>query len=152
MNNEKLKIKCKKIVGGITSGKLLVSEQPINFLAMIDIKTGKITDKNHKLNSQSLKNSILIFPNAIGSSVGAYTIFSLKNNNTSPNGIICTNSVDITTASGCAISNIPLVYIDKTNFEELKNYLDKKDKNSNGIILDAEKEIITLFFDNDKSI
>ena len=95
MNNEKFKIKCKKIVGGITSGKLLVSEQPINFLAMIDIKTGKITDKNHKLNSQTLKNSILIFPNAIGSSVGAYTIFSLKNNNTSPNGIICTNYVSI---------------------------------------------------------
>ena len=57
MNNEKIKIKCKKIVGGISSGKLLVSEQPINFLAMVDVKTGKVTDKNHKLNSQILKNN-----------------------------------------------------------------------------------------------
>src|SRR6476469_3553789 len=142
MNNEKFKIKCKKIVVCITSGKLLVSEQPINFLAMIDIKTGKITDKNHKLNSQTLKNSILIFPNAIGSSVGAYTIFSLKNNNASPNGIICTNSVDITTASGCAISNIPLVHINKSNFEKLNNYSIEKGKNNTKIIVDAENEFI----------
>ena len=148
MNNEKLKIKCKKIVGGITSGKLLVSEQPINFLAMIDIKTGKITDKNHKLNSQTLKNSILIFPNAIGSSVGAYTIFSLKNNNTSPNGIICTNSVDITTASGCAISNIPLVFIEKKENE----YLNKNRNGNMDIILDADNGFIILNITNDKSI
>jgi predicted aconitase with swiveling domain len=148
MNNEKFKIKCKKIVGGITSGKLLVSEQPINFLAMIDIKTGKITDKNHKLNSQTLKNSILIFPNAIGSSVGAYTIFSLKNNNTSPNGIICTNSVDITTASGCAISNIPLVFIEKKENE----YLNKNRNGNMDIILDADNGFIILNTINDKSI
>jgi predicted aconitase with swiveling domain len=148
MNNEKFKIKCKKIVGGITSGKLLVSEQPINFLAMIDIKTGKITDKNHKLNSQTLKNSILIFPNAIGSSVGAYTIFSLKNNNTSPNGIICTNSVDITTASGCAISNIPLVFIEKKENE----YLNKNRNGNMDIMLDADNGFIILNNTNDKSI
>jgi predicted aconitase with swiveling domain len=147
MNNEKFMINCKRIIGGLTSGKLLVSEQPINFLAMIDIKTGKISDKNHKLNNQTLKDSILVFPNAIGSSVGAYTIFSLKNNNTSPNGIICTNSVDITTASGCAISNIPLVFIEKKEYEYLK-------KNRNGnidIILDADKGFI-IFNTNDKSI
>jgi len=148
MKNEKFNIKCKKIVGGITSGKLLVSEQPINFLAMIDIKTGKITDKNHKLNSQTLKNSILIFPNAIGSSVGAYTIFSLKNNNTSPNGIICTNSVDITTASGCAISNIPLVFIEKKENE----YLNKNRNSNMDIILDADNGFIILNTTNDKSI
>ena len=148
MNNEKIKIKCKKIVGGISSGKLLVSEQPINFLAMVDVKTGKVTDKDHKLNSQILKNSILVFPNAIGSSVGAYTIFSLKNNNTSPNGIICTNSVDITTASGCAISNIPLAYIEKKEYE----YLDKYRNGNIDIILDADRGFIILNTTNDKSI
>ena len=115
---------------------------------MIDIKTGQIMDKNHKLNNQTLKNNILVFPNAIGSSVGAYTIFSLKNNNTSPNGIICTNSVDMTTPSGCAISNIPLVHIEKKDYEYLK-----KNRNSNkDIILDADNEFIILNKTNDKSI
>jgi len=105
-------------------------------------------DKNHKLNSHTLKNSILIFPNAIGSSVGAYTIFSLKNNNTSPNGIICTNSVDITTASGCAISNIPLVFIEKKENE----YLNKNRNGNMDIILDADNGFIILNTTNDKSI
>ena len=148
MNYKKIKLKCKKIVGGATSGKLLVSEQPINFLAMIDVKTGKITDKNHILNNKVLKNNILVFPNAIGSSVGAYTIFSLKNNNTSPNGIICTNSVDITTASGCAISNIPLVHIENKDYE----YLNKHRNDNIDIILDADKGFIILNTIYDKSI
>ena len=139
-----MNIKCKKIVGGITKGKLLFSDQPINFLAMLNLKTGQIMDTNHKLNNLTLKNNILVFPNAIGSSVGAYTIFSLKNNNTSPNGIICTNSVDITTASGCAISNIPLVHIEKNNYEILKNHYEEKGKHSNDVVLDAENESIIL--------
>ncbi|MDQ6722899.1 MAG: DUF126 domain-containing protein [Thermoproteota archaeon] len=147
-----MKVKCKRIVGGIVKGKILFSEQPLNFLAMLNVKTGQVNDINHKLNNQTLKNNILVFPNAVGSSVGAYTIFSLKNNNTAPNGIICTNSVDITTASGCAISNIPLVYVDKNDLEELmRYYYDGNNKNSNNeIILDAENGFIIL--DNDKSI
>jgi predicted aconitase with swiveling domain len=119
---------------------------------MLDVKTRQIIDPSHKLNNQSLKGNILIFPNAIGSSVGAYTIFSLKKNNTAPYGIICTNSVDITTASGCAISNIPLVYI---NNEELKEFNKCYDCISIGrrseIILDADNENIIFDADN-KSI
>ncbi len=147
----RIKIECKRIVGGIAKGKLLFSDQPLNFLAMVNVKTGQINDIHHKLNNQTLKNNILVFPNAIGSSVGAYTIFSLKNNNASPNGIICTNSVDITTASGCAISNIPLVHINKSNFEKLNNYsIEEGNNNNTKIIVDAENEFI--FFNNDKSI
>jgi predicted aconitase with swiveling domain len=137
-------IKCKKIVGGIAKGKLLITDQPINFLAMLNLKTGQVIDPNHKLNNLTLKNNILVFPNSIGSSVGAYTIFSLKNNNTSPNGIICTDSVDITTASGCAISNIPLVYIENNNYEILKNYYGEKCKNDKEVILDAENGNVIL--------
>ncbi|HXT85247.1 MAG TPA: DUF126 domain-containing protein [Verrucomicrobiae bacterium] len=139
MKSNQNKLKCKRIVGGLTEGKPIFSDQPINFLSMMDIGTGKISDTKHNLNNQSLKNSILVFPNAIGSSVGAYTIFSLKNNNTSPNGIICTNSVDITTASGCAISNIPLVYIEQN---KLNDYRLNNNKYIEKIVIDAEDEYI----------
>jgi predicted aconitase with swiveling domain len=50
--------------------------------------------------------------------------------------------VDITTASGCAISNIPLVHINKSNFEKLNNYSIEKGKNNTKIIVDAENEFI----------
>ena len=107
-----LEIKCKKIVGGRTKGKLLLSKKPINFLGMVNTQSGEITNTSNGFERQNLKGKILVFPNSIGSSVGAYTIYSLKSNNVAPNGIICTNNVDITTASGCAISNIPLAFID----------------------------------------
>jgi predicted aconitase with swiveling domain len=35
-----MEIKCKRIVGGVTKGKLLFSEKPLNFLAMLNVKTG----------------------------------------------------------------------------------------------------------------
>lgn len=99
---------CKKIVGGSGQGAALVSTQPINFLAMVDAKTGRITDEKHELSGKSLKGSVLVFPNAIGSSVGAYVFYSLREAGTAPAAIVCTKA-DITTASGCAIARIPLV-------------------------------------------
>jgi hypothetical protein len=99
---------CGKIVGGSGEGRALVTAQPINFLAMVDTKTGKITDPKHDLYGKSLKGSVLVFPFAIGSSVGAYAIYSLKEYETAPSAVVCARA-DITTASGCAIANIPVV-------------------------------------------
>lgn len=99
---------CKKIVGGSGTGITLVTDQPINFLAMVDTKTGVITDPKHKLFGKSLKGTILVYPNAVGSSVGAYVFYSLAQNKVAPSAIAC-EKADITTASGCAIANIPVV-------------------------------------------
>ena len=99
---------CKKIVGGSGEGPAIVTTQPINFLAMVDQKTGMITDPRHELHEKSLKGAVLVFPYAIGSSVGAYAIYSMREYGTAPSAVVCT-SADITTASGCAIANIPVV-------------------------------------------
>lgn len=120
MNNS---LRCKVIVGGSASGRMLVTKQPINFLSSIDHFTGIITDSNHELYGQCLKNSLLVFPYAVGSSVGAYSIFALKSNGVSPSGIICTSKTDITTASGCAIANIPLLELHKDqDVPEMENF------------------------------
>jgi len=116
-----IKINCKKIVGGKANGLALLSNTPINMLSMLDTKTGRIIDKDHDLFNQTFKDRILVFPNCIGSSVGAYIFYSLKINGVSPKAIICTNSCDIITASGCAISNIPLVDGTGSSFESLDN-------------------------------
>lgn len=106
-------LKGKTIVGGIAKGRILSTTQPINFLSSVDSITGKITDKNHELFGKFLRDCILIFPYSVGSSVGAYSIFALKLNKVSPSGIICSLKTDITTASGCAIANIPLLELYK---------------------------------------
>ena len=106
-------LRCKVIVGGRAKGRILSTKQPINFLSSVDHLTGLITDKNHDLCGKFLRDNLLVFPYAVGSSVGAYSIFALKSNGVSPSGIICTLKTDITTASGCAIANIPLLELCK---------------------------------------
>src|SRR5438034_5997636 len=88
---------CKKIVGGSVEGPALVTSQPINFLSMVDAKTGKITDPMHELYKKSLKGVVLVFPYAIGSSVDrkskrlnsshtvtSYAVFCWKKKNGEP--------------------------------------------------------------------
>lgn len=99
---------CRKIVGGTGEGKILVTSEPINFLAMVDEKTGTVTDHRHQLHGKSIKDMVLALPCAIGSSVGAYAIYAMKEYGAAPTAVICSKA-DITIASGCAISNIPTV-------------------------------------------
>ena len=110
----------KTIVKGKAKGIILKSYNPINFLGAVDKKTGVIRDENHDLFNKSVKDTILVFPNGIGSSVGAYTIYSLKSNNSAPRAMIF-QKADLTVASGCALANIPLVIVTKEEFESLEN-------------------------------
>ncbi len=110
----------KILVPGKIQGVVLKSEKPINFLGTVDKKTGIISDKNHDLFEKSIKDVILVFPSGVGSSVGAYTIYSIKSNNTAPLAMIC-QKADLTVATGCALANIPLITISDEEFSSIKN-------------------------------
>ena len=110
----------KTIVRGKGSGKVVKSNQPINFLGSVDKKTGAITDQKHVLFGKNIAGSILVFPNGIGSSVGAYTIYSLKSNSVAPAAMAC-QKVDLTVASGCALANIPLFVLPPDEYENMKD-------------------------------
>ena len=110
----------KTLVAGKVQGIVLKSEKPINFLGTVDKKTGVISDKNHDLFEKSIKDTILVFPSGVGSSVGAYTIYSIKSNNTAPLAMIC-QKADLTVVTGCALSNIPLIIISNEEFSSIKN-------------------------------
>ncbi len=109
----------KILVGGSVKGSILKTEMPINFLGTVEKKTGVISDKNHELFKISIRGSILLFPSGIGSSVGAYTIYSIKSNNSAPLAMIC-KKADLTVATGCALANIPLVIISEEEFSSYK--------------------------------
>jgi len=110
----------KILVSGKVQGIVLKSEKPINFLGTVDKKTGVISDKNHDLFEKSIKDTILVFPSGVGSSVGAYTIYSIKSNNTAPLAMIC-QKTDLTVVTGCALANIPLITISNEEFSSIKN-------------------------------
>ena len=126
----------KILVNGKTQGVVLKSKDSINFLGTVDKKTGIISDKNHELYEKSIKDTILVFPSGVGSSVGAYTIYSIKSNNSAPLAMIC-QKADLTVATGCALANIPLVIINDEEFESFQN--------GQKILLDTESSVpITL--------
>jgi hypothetical protein len=110
----------KILVSGKVEGIVLKSEKPINFLGTVDKKTGIISDENHDLYQKSLKDTVLVFPSGVGSSVGAYTIYSIKSNQTAPLAMI-RKKVDLTVATGCALANIPLIIISDEEFSSIKN-------------------------------
>ena len=110
----------KVIVRGKARGTILLSKNPINFLGGVDKKTGIVRDEKHDLYGKSLGNKILVFPYGVGSSVGAYTIYSLKYNKCAPLAMICLKA-DLTTASGCAISKIPLIMAEQKEYQSLKD-------------------------------
>jgi hypothetical protein len=103
-----MRVSCRRIVDGSGEGEALVTKQAINFLSMIDLKSGIVKDEKHDLCGKTIANKVLVFPNSVGSSVGAYSFYALRMNKVAPRAIVC-NKADITTASGCAIARIPLV-------------------------------------------
>ena len=110
----------KVIVQGKVKGTVLKTTNPINFLGAVDKKTGVIHDQKHDIFEKSIKDSILVFPHGIGSSVGAYTIYSLKSHESAPLAMIC-KKADLTVASGCALANIPMIVVSKEQFDSIEN-------------------------------
>ena len=110
----------KIIVKGTAKGNIMKTNNPINFLGAVDKKTEIIRDDKHDKFEKSIKDSILVFPHGIGSSVGAYTIYSLKKNNSAPSAMICTEA-DLSVVSGCALANIPMVIVTKEKFDSLQD-------------------------------
>ena len=122
----------KIIVQGKAQGTVLKTSSPINFLGAVDKKTGTIRDEKYDICEKSIKDTILVFPHGIGSSVGAYTIYSLKSNNSAPVAMICTKA-DLTVASGCALANIPMIVVSNEEFNSIQDgnkiTVDTKSKN-----------------------
>ena len=109
----------KILVSGKVSGIAMKSNQSINFLGTVNKKTGIISDINHDLYEKSIKDVILVFPSGIGSSVGAYTIYSIKSNDAAPLAMVC-KKADLTVATGCALANIPLITINDEEFSNIE--------------------------------
>ena len=100
-------------------GEILFTSEPIAFLQGVDPEIGAVSDKKHELYGKAFAGKILAFPNAVGSSVGAYVIYRLAKNHVGPKAMINQNS-DIITASGCAISRIPLFDLPDSDLGRLK--------------------------------
>ena len=123
----------KIIVQGKAQGIVMKTTSPINFLGAVDKISGMIRDKKYDIFEKSIKDTVLVFPHGIGSSVGAYTIYSLKSHQSAPVAMIC-QKADLTVASGCALANIPMIVVSTEEFDSIQN--------GNDIIIDTSSEKI----------
>ena len=111
-------MKVRAIVDGKSRGEVIYSSQAIAFLQGVDPEKGTVSDSKSPIFDKPFAGKILVFPNTVGSSVGAYVIYRLKKNRMSPKAIV-NQSSDIITASGCAIAGIPLFDLPENDISEL---------------------------------
>jgi len=112
-----MKLKGRKIYKGVAQGEAIVTKDGISFYGGVDPDTGKVVEVGHELEGQSITGKILVFPTGKGSTVGSYTLYRMKKNNTAPAAIV-NEQIDTIIAVGCIISEIPCV--DKIDVKKFK--------------------------------
>ena len=112
-----MKLKGRRIYKGVAEGEAIVTKDGISFYWGVDPDTGKVVEVGHELEGQSVTGKILVFPTGKGSTVGSYTLYRMKKNNTAPAAIV-NRQIDTIIAVGCIISEIPCV--DKIDVNEIK--------------------------------
>jgi predicted aconitase with swiveling domain len=96
------------VVRGRAEGLALVSEAPIGFLGGVDPETGRVVERGHPLEGESVAGRVLVFPQGKGSTVGSYTIYRLARAGMAPAAIVNAESEAIV-AVGALIADIPMV-------------------------------------------
>lgn len=112
-----MELKGRIIFKGKAQGEALTTTEPISFYGGVEPTTGEIIEKGHELQGKNIKNKILVFPTGKGSTVGSYTLYRMKKNNTAPAGMI-NQECETVVAVGAIISEIPCV--DKIDLSKIK--------------------------------
>ena len=129
-------INCRKISRGHTTGSVIISQEPLSFLGGVDPQTGNITDREHDLYQQNIRNKILVIPSGKGSTVGSYVIFQMAKHNTAPLAIIAMEAEPII-ATGAIMASIPMVDQPEENVMEIL-------KEGDLVEVDADQGIIEI--------
>jgi len=136
MQSAEMTLRGRTIVGGVASGKALVTTEAISFLGGVDPSTGRIVERGHELYGKSVKDSILVFPSGKGSTVGSYVIYALRKHRTAPAGMI-NEETETIIATGCVLAEIPLV-------DRLSGDLFELAATGDHITLDADRGAVIL--------
>ena len=126
-----MKLEGRKIYKGIAKGEAIVTKDGISFYGGVDPDTGKVVEVGHELEGQSITGKVLVFPTGKGSTVGSYTMYRMKKNNTAPLAIV-NKQIDTIIAVGCIISEIPCV--DKIDISKIQTGQKISVNGSEGII------------------
>lgn len=126
-------LKGRKVAKGSAEGEAIVSTEGISFYGGVEPETGKVVEKDHPLEGQSVKGKVLVFPAGKGSTVGSYALYDMKKRGNAPAAII-NKEIETIVAVGAIISEIPC--IDQIDIEKIKN--------GDRVKIDADKGIVEV--------
>ena len=126
-----MKLDGRKIYKGTAEAEAIVTKDGISFYGGVDPDTGTVVEVGHELEGQSITGKVLVFPTGKGSTVGSYTMYRMKKNNTAPAAIV-NKQIDTIIAVGCIISEIPCV--DKIDINNIKTGQKLKVNGSEGTV------------------
>lgn len=101
-------MKGRAVSSGVAVGEALVSKEPISFYGGVDAKTGLVIEKGHELEGRYVKDKVLVFPRAKGSTVGSYVIYGLAKNGVAPRALVNERTETIV-ATGAILAGLPCV-------------------------------------------
>jgi predicted aconitase with swiveling domain len=120
MDEKKITIKGRKLVGGRVKGEAIVSSDSVSFWGGVDNYTGVINEAGHNIQGQSVAEKILVCPSGKGSSGGSMRLYDMSLRAKAPLAIV-NRLADEVTVVGAIVSNIPMVDSFETDPLEIIN-------------------------------
>lgn len=129
------------IVEGYAEGEALVTNDAISFMGTIDPKSGYVIERRHEIEGACLKDKILVFPQAKGSTGGSYMLYDVVKNGCGPRAIINIKAESVVVI-GAIVAELPMV--DQVDISQLKtgDYIELDA--TNGLVKVSRKDNQTL--------
>ncbi|MBO9574113.1 MAG: DUF126 domain-containing protein [Sphingobium sp.] len=108
LEQPRLVIHGRKVVGGVTEGEALVTRETISGWGGIDSATGTVIESRHELKGVSFADKVLVFPGAKGSSGWSSAFHMARLRGMAPRAMIFT-VMTTKIALGAVVMRIPTV-------------------------------------------
>jgi predicted aconitase with swiveling domain len=105
---KKIILRGRKVYGGKAEGEAVVTNSSWAVLMAMDIDTGTVTERGHELKGVNLKDKVLVFPRAKGSSGYSMGAQALRLAGTSPKALVI-KEINPQAALGAVVMRIPAV-------------------------------------------
>ena len=102
-------IRGRGIVKGRAGGPALVSQEEINFLGDLDIRSGEIVGGVSSLRGQRVSGTVLVIPHSVGSAGAWRFLYQLFVHGTHPVAIVTKALPDSSLVQGAILAGIPIV-------------------------------------------
>ncbi len=81
---------------------------------------GDIDPDKGRIGERGVKNKILTYVQATGSTVGSYILYALSKRGNSPKAILCIE-IDFITLVGCILGDINLIEISREEYDKIRD-------------------------------